>query len=817
MAEIDYHAEKINLIKHENISEPGLHLKSVERRDERKHAWQTELIRVSVLDVDGNERPGCTWRIPRHKLTQEFVQEVINRSPAGEDEDGCMMEFLRDSTGVELIWPQDMQFKCQPKPFSYYIVKKFVNEGYDAKDDVHYTGDLRVMLKSVPLRTSNEKYLVKMEDVRTWVLTGIIEEDSYVQKYVKKARRCEKAIDVISKKIKATANQPMHDDRGNEMTGPKADAEREERYLDLFREKERIEEEHDHTKKEVEIAVKQRIGSRLVLRQGVINEKAGHCTWILQFSGLNKLHFEDLVSSKTDWSGIKLAIGRGERLPYTCRGTLPDGSKPYIPDLVPFSVNMYGVRVERLEDGFGTYQELDRQSSSLKGKRFQFYHGTFQEGKKHGYGVWYTDEGIYTGQISHDQPVGKGRMDYANGDNLTGEFRVSRGHKESLLGPNPYSRGEPNGLVKRTFADGSFYEGEMLDGRLTGQGSYINAMGERYDGMFKNGYFHGQGKLITAVGEVMDGEFYENMLHGYGSYKNSRDDSYIGGFDRGERHGKGMEHFANNNRFIGFYQDGLRLWHGETYYGNVTESIGHRGEVMLSFDCKHEGPWRAGFMRSGGVVTYTATKNAWPSMNKEHPRYPFLSKLKENEEKANKRQLRQKKKMYDVDRLMRVEIERKKTKVFQQQRHLAKKNMYYAEENPDALDEGVLLGATAYRKSRIENMVNKQQKVVEEPKGIDDADEKPGLRMVEAREMKKMVPQLKLGIETITEEINKIGDHVKPRQTILSKLLQSDFEEMEERRRYINLEHTNERINNVVDKMYKQMMQVGKPQEEKKN
>ena len=114
-------------------------------------------------------------------------------------------------------------------------------------------------------------------------------------------------------------------------------------------------------------------------------------------------------------------------------------------------------------------------------------------------------------------------------------------------------------------------------------------------------------------------------------------------------------------------------------------------------------------------------------------------------------------------------------------------------------------------------MVNKQQKVVEEPKGIDDADEKPGLRMVEAREMKKMVPQLKLGIETITEEINKIGDHVKPRQTILSKLLQSDFEEMEERRRYINLEHTNERINNVVDKMYKQMMQVGKPQEEKKN
>jgi hypothetical protein len=71
-------------------------------------------------------------------------------------------------------------------------------------------------------------------------------------------------------------------------------------------------------------------------------------------------------------------------------------------------------------------------------RRFQFYHGTFQEGKKHGYGVWYTDEGIYSGQIQHDQPAGKGRMDYANGDNLTGSFSVAEGHKESLLGANPY-------------------------------------------------------------------------------------------------------------------------------------------------------------------------------------------------------------------------------------------------------------------------------------------------------------------------------------------------------------------------------------------
>lgn len=115
--------------------------------------------------------------------------------------------------------------------------------------------------------------------------------------------------------------------------------------------------------------MRQRIGSRLELRQGEIDPKAGSCTWILQFSGLNKKTFEDLVAHKTDWSGIKLAIGRGTRKPHTCRGVLPDGSKPFIPDLTEFSVNMYGVRVQRLEDGFGTYQELDRQSTDIKGKR----------------------------------------------------------------------------------------------------------------------------------------------------------------------------------------------------------------------------------------------------------------------------------------------------------------------------------------------------------------------------------------------------------------------------------------------------------------
>lgn len=44
-------------------------------------------------------------------------------------------------------------------------------------------------------------------------------------------------------------------------------------------------------------------------------------------------------------------------------------------------------------------------------------------------------------------------------------------HKPSKLRPNPFLCGVPYGAEMRvSFADGSLYEGEMNDGRITGKG-----------------------------------------------------------------------------------------------------------------------------------------------------------------------------------------------------------------------------------------------------------------------------------------------------------------------------------------------------------
>ena len=134
-------------------------------------------------------------------------------------------------------------------------------------------------------------------------------------------------MDIMTKRIKTTASQPVYDDRGKELFGPIADKEREDRYLDMSREREKIEAEHDHAKQEVEIAMTQRIGSKLVLKRGNVDEASSKCTWVLYFSGINKARFENLVAHKTDWNGIRLAIGWSGRPSYTCRGSVPDGSK----------------------------------------------------------------------------------------------------------------------------------------------------------------------------------------------------------------------------------------------------------------------------------------------------------------------------------------------------------------------------------------------------------------------------------------------------------------------------------------------------------
>ena len=72
--------------------------------------------------------------------------------------------------------------------------------------------------------------------------------------------------------------------------------------------------------------------------------------------------------------------------------------------------------------------------------------------------------------------------------------------------------------------------------------------------------------------------------------------------------------------------------------------------------------------------------------------------------------------------------------------------------------------------------------------------------------MKKMVPKLKLDSDDIERNVRRMGE--KPRATVLSKLLQSDFEEVEERWRMLNIEKTKESMEKMVERMHNAMAGV---------
>ncbi len=60
------------------------------------------------------------------------------------------------------------------------------------------------------------------------------------------------------------------------------------------------------------------------------------------------------------------------------------------------------------------------------------------------------------------------------------------------------------------FDDGSFYVGEVKDGKYDGRGTYTWPGGEKYDGEYKDSKRHGMGIMSKPDGEKYEGEWKED-------------------------------------------------------------------------------------------------------------------------------------------------------------------------------------------------------------------------------------------------------------------------------------------------------------------
>lgn len=173
------------------------------------------------------------------------------------------------------------------------------------------------------------------------------------------------------------------------------------------------------------------------------------------------------------------------------------------------------------------------------------------------------DGGRYRGEVVDGRLQGEGRLDYANGAFYEGQF------KDGLFeGPGTWQG-----------AGGERYTGQFHLGLFHGQGELAYADGTRYQGGFKQGRMHGEGHLQQG-GVSYRGEFRDDRYHGLGTLEWPDGSRYQGRFVRGEPEGEGLRSNAEG-QFSGTFKNGMLQGEG-SYQGEDGErySGGFRNDLF---------------------------------------------------------------------------------------------------------------------------------------------------------------------------------------------------------------------------------------------
>lgn len=130
----------------------------------------------------------------------------------------------------------------------------------------------------------------------------------------------------------------------------------------------------------------------------------------------------------------------------------------------------------------------------------------------------------YEGDFLNGQITGKGTLifDY-NGKS------VNRGDMFEGIFDNGNIRDG-----RYTFKDGTLYEGQIFNNRMNGKGKKIDINGNIADGQWVNNRMNGEGKFTTLDGTVYEGSFKDNKANGRGKLTYQNGKIYEGIWNKGK-------------------------------------------------------------------------------------------------------------------------------------------------------------------------------------------------------------------------------------------------------------------------------------------
>lgn len=81
---------------------------------------------------------------------------------------------------------------------------------------------------------------------------------------------------------------------------------------------------------------------------------------------------------------------------------------------------------------------------------------------------------------------------------------------------------------------GAVYDGQWVDGKISGSGTYTYGSGASYTGSIVEHRYHGTGKYMWPDGSYYEGQWKNNLMHGLGTYVDPHGKRWYGKFYNGK-------------------------------------------------------------------------------------------------------------------------------------------------------------------------------------------------------------------------------------------------------------------------------------------
>ena len=481
-----------------------------------------------------------SWNIPRFRLTESFLSEVVNRGrPSSSPK--LIVSHIVDAKSKTVILPsQDMQSQCRSYPVVYDVIVHVaggIKQGgvllsSSFAGESLYKGDLIFHITNVPKLSKSEQFAVLALDVHRWLIQGAISSVDEIRIATNKVDSLKQTLEQLHKTLANIHASPIYNDNGRAIVGSPLKVAREIKMKSLHDEIEQTKKSLAEAEQSLEAANERHFEACSLTITEYSDEsgngKSNKISFLVKLTGKKKQkeYYTNLITNKTDWCLV----------PMYASGDLTDKNMSTSSLLLSIDeselsqhfVDVGNVSIVLLPDGFGVHEAYDENDAvfstntntsdgivedSSKG-RHMLYHGHFKGGE-YREGTLHTDAGVFSGTFQSNEPS-CGKMKYSDGTIITGNFTLPPSHKgdrvcnneeeeadESPLGPNPYRLGLPHNNVSIQFKDGASYEGTMHHGVVTGEGIYRYA-GGTIQGNFVNG--------ILQNNDGVEGQGGSNML-----------------------------------------------------------------------------------------------------------------------------------------------------------------------------------------------------------------------------------------------------------------------------------------------------------------